>query len=174
MKKILLVISFCLVASIAISLASKVQAFEVDWFRSGMTKEEVEKQLKGMGFNKIDIEERSILARDIPDTATSRFYQFVFKNDKLISLHKSFPHSVNNFIFLFDKLTSLYGKPVSSTPHILLSSTGEIRLIRFNFFKYLSEPNTFNSVTEVIALSLVGESPNPSLSVTYQAGPLND
>ncbi|MGA2318683.1 MAG: hypothetical protein ABSG71_20240 [Thermodesulfobacteriota bacterium] len=147
-------------------------AFDVEGFKSGMSQKEVENLIRSMNFSKIDIGNNNISAFDIPVTNNSRIYQFVFKDNKLIHFKMSFPPSVNNFIFLFDKFISIYGQPVFSTPNIMLSSTGEMRVIRFTFFNNLSEPNIFDSVTEIIELYLFGESPKASLNVMYQAGSL--
>jgi hypothetical protein len=160
------------VIGLAIFGYKEALAFDVDGFKSGMSQKEVENLIRFKNFSKIDIGQESISAFDIPVTINSRIYQFVFKDNKLIHFKMSFPPSVNNFIFLFDKFISIYGQPVFSTPNIMLSSTGEMRVIRFTFFDNLSEPNIFDSVTEIIELYLFGESPKASLNVKYQAGSL--
>lgn len=105
-------------------------AFDADGFQSGMTKKEVKEILKTWNFDKIDEEENSILAYDTIKTA-KRWFSFGFRNNKLYSLQKNFPPSMKNFIFLFNKFTSVYGKPTDSHSEISLGSSGETRSITF-------------------------------------------
>ena len=103
----------------------EVFAFDVDGFKSGMTKEEAKETLKRWNFDRVDEEEDLISAYDTSETG-QRHIVLGFKNDKLNSFQKHFSPSMENFRLLLNKLTSVYGRPSESDSETSLN-TNETR-----------------------------------------------
>jgi len=106
---------------------AEIFAFDVDGFKSGMTKEEVKEILEGWNFDKVDEEEDLISAYDTSERAQRRFV-LGFKNSKLNSFQRDFLPSMENFKLLLNKITSVYGRPSESDSETSLDS-GETRKI---------------------------------------------
>jgi hypothetical protein len=130
MKSLSVGIGIVLIIGLTILGCTITFAFDVDGFKSGMTKKEVKEMLKGWNFDKIDEEEDSVRAYDTTKTA-KRWFSFGFRNNKLTSFQKDFPPTMKNFIYLFNKFTLIYGKPIDSYSDISLDSSGETRSIWF-------------------------------------------
>ena len=141
-----------------IFICPKVSAFEVDGFKSGMTKEEVRRLLKSYHFDKIEDKEGGIYAYDIPIDRTHRSYGLFFYDDKLVLLHKNFPPSIKKFIFLFDRFSALYGKPFDSNSEVRIESHGESRRIIFYWSK----------MGEIVSLHYIVFPNNDDLHVIYE------
>lgn len=152
------------IIGIAVFTYSKAFPFDVDGFKSGMTKKEVKELLNGYNFDKIQEEDDKfgshIMAYDIPTKNTFRHYNFQFVNDKLILLQKQLFPSMKNFILLFDRLTSLYGKPIDSKTRIELSTHGESHGISF----------LWHAKSETIDLSYHVFPNGDDFSITYNLG----
>jgi hypothetical protein len=82
-------------------------AFEIDMFRSGMSKTQVKSLLKH--YATVEEKEDNIFAIE---NSFSRFYSFNFCNEKLVMVKKDLNPSIKELIILFDKLTNNYGKPI--------------------------------------------------------------
>jgi hypothetical protein len=164
MKSLLGKLGVTLVIGLAIFWYAEAFSFEVDGFKSGMTKKEVKELLNGWNFDRIQEQEDKfgsyIRAYDIPTKNTYRHYRFQFANDKLILLQKHLFPSMKNFILLFDRLTSLYGKPIDSNTRIELSTYGESHEISF----------LWHAKSEAIDLSYSVFPNNDAFSITYNLG----
>lgn len=164
MKSLSFKLGVVLVIGLVIFGYSIGRAFEVDGFKSGMTKKDVKESLNGWNFDKIQEEEDKFgshfMAYDIPTKSTFRHYKFQFVNDKLILLQKHLFPSMKNFILLFDRLTSLYGKPIDSKTRIELSTHGESHDISF----------LWHAKSETIDLSYHVFPNGDDFSITYNLG----
>lgn len=140
-----------------------VKSFEVDQFKSGMTQKEVKEILSTQNFDKIQDKGKCIFAFDLPQKNTNRRYSFCFYQDgKLNLLEKDFPPSMKNFIALFDKFTSFYGKPFDYLSRITIENhdLSESREIAF----------MWRTQTDTIELKYIVFSTNDQLKVMYKVG----
>jgi hypothetical protein len=104
---------------------SKAQSFDVDGFKSEMTKKEVKEQLKEWKFDVIDEKDNDIKAYDNLRKTDSRLYFFNFCDDKLVLIEKNVQPSMKNFIILVEKLTNTYGKPIDTYADTSIHTFGE-------------------------------------------------
>jgi len=112
---------------------SNVYSFDVDGFKNGMSQKELRENLNDWKFDKIEERDNFIRAWDIPDSGAKRWYVFTFCNTKLNSVQKDIKPSMKNFILLFQKLTSIHGKPIDSHVEMSIDSIGETNSISFHW-----------------------------------------
>lgn len=91
-------------------------AFDVDGFRSGMTKAEVMRLLEAGNYKKISTEGSLVMAMDIPLGETSRHNSFYFCQDKLFRYTKSLRPEFHYFVRLFSEKRKILGPPTDVIP----------------------------------------------------------
>jgi hypothetical protein len=126
-KKLSLVCLFSIFIILIIS--SESQSFDLDGFKSGMTKKEVKNQLSEWKFDVIDEKNNVITAYDALKTANPRWYVFNFTNDKLVLIQKDVKPSMKNFMILVEKLTDTYGKSIDTHADTSIDASGETHAI---------------------------------------------
>lgn len=111
---------------ILIALASPAQAFQLDEFRNGMSKDQLREVLAGWKFDRVqDFSDTTILAYDQPEKRTFRQYTFTFCNDKLVALQHELKPSLRNFIITSNNYIAKNGQPVKVDTNSSVISTGE-------------------------------------------------
>ncbi len=110
---------------------SRAYSFEVDGFVTGKSQEEIRNKLTEWNFDRIEEKDNFIRAWDNPDGPTQRLLVFNFCNKKLMSIQKDLNPSMKNFILMFDKLSSKYGKPIDSKVDRTIDHIGETNAILF-------------------------------------------
>ncbi|MCI0558490.1 MAG: hypothetical protein MN733_08345 [Nitrososphaera sp.] len=100
-----------------LSASGAALAFDVDGFQDGMSKLDVKDMLTKLNFNGIiDYTNDTLMARDLPPKGTGRSYTFNFCKDRLVSIQKDYPPSMEHFILLADNLKRDFGEVVSIYP----------------------------------------------------------
>lgn len=88
------------------------QAFEVDTFKSGMSREQVKEALKSYTFDKVqDFSVNTLIAYDQPEKGSNRQFTFDFCNDKLVGLQQDFAPSNRNLSIMVSNYIGKYGQP---------------------------------------------------------------
>lgn len=120
-----------IVLFVLLFFCSNGNSFDIDGFRNGMSQETIKNNLSEWKFDKVEEKENFIKAWDIPKRGNERLYVFNFCNKKLRDIQKNFEPSMKNFIFLFNKFSSIHGKPIDSHTDSSLSNIGESWSIAF-------------------------------------------
>jgi hypothetical protein len=103
-----------------------VHAFEIDQFKSGMSRVQIKEQLVDWNFD--TVEEAGpdvILAFDGVKKETNRLFKFYFCNDKLATFEQSLKGSVKNFIVVTQNYVRQYGQPIKVDAGTNVLSNGE-------------------------------------------------
>lgn len=101
-------------------------AFEVDEFKSGMSREKIKEALKSWNFDKIqDFSQETLIAFDLGGKGTNRQLVFNFCNDKLVSFEQEVKPSLKNFINTVNNFNAKYGQPSKVEADTGVISTGE-------------------------------------------------
>lgn len=102
------------------------QAFQLDEFRNGMSKEKLREVLAGWKFDRIqDFSDTTVIAYDQPEKRTFRQYTFTFCNDKLVALQHELKPSLRNFIITSNNYIASNGQPMKVDTNSSVISTGE-------------------------------------------------
>ena len=116
--------SFFFLASIC--LCANAAAFEIDQFKSGMTRAQVKESLTDWNFDLIDeAGPEVILAFDGPKKETNRLFKFYFCNDKLVTFEQSLKGSVRNFVTVTQNYVRQHGQPMKVDASNSVISNGE-------------------------------------------------
>lgn len=111
---------------VLLAAAGSAQAFQLDEFRNGMSKEKVREVLAGWKFDRIqDFSDTTIIAYDQPEKRTFRQYTFTFCNDKLVALQHELKPSLRNFIITSNNYIASNGQPMKVDTNSSVISTGE-------------------------------------------------
>ena len=109
-----------------LALSYPVYAFEVDEFKSGMSREKVKEALKSWNFDKIqDFSQETLIAFDLGSKGTNRQLAFNFCNDKLVLIEQEVKPSLKNFITTVNNFNAQYGQPSKVDADSGVISTGE-------------------------------------------------
>jgi len=109
-----------------LTLSYPVHAFEVDEFKSGMSREKVKETLNSWNFDKIqDFSQETLIAFDLGSKGTNRQLVFSFCNDKLVSFEQEVKPSLKIFINTVNKFNAKYGQPSKIEADTGVISTGE-------------------------------------------------
>lgn len=107
--------------SLALCVTYSANAFEVDAFKSGQSKEQVREALKTYTFDKVqDFSAQTLIAYDQPEKGTNRQFVFDFCNDKLVGFQQEMAPSPRNLTIIVNNYITKYGQPfkVSATSNV--------------------------------------------------------
>jgi hypothetical protein len=100
--------------------------FEIDQFKSGMSRSHVKELLGEWNFDNIDeAGPEVILAFDGAKKETNRLFKFYFCNDKLVSFEQSLKGSIKNFVIVTQNYVRQYGQPIKLDAATNVVSNGE-------------------------------------------------
>ena len=109
-----------------IAVASPAQAFQLDEFRNGMSRDKLREVLAGWKFDRVqDFSDTTIIAYDQPEKRTFRQYAFTFCNDKLVAVQHELKPSLRNFIITSNNYIAKNGQPMKVDTNSSVISTGE-------------------------------------------------
>jgi len=91
-----------------VAICTEAQPFDVDGFKDGMSRSKAREIIDRGNLSNIEEKDTAISAYDLHH----RFYAFNFYKNRLVYLQKYIKPSMKQFIGLFDKFNSAYGKPV--------------------------------------------------------------
>lgn len=101
-------------------------AFEVDAFKSGMTKDQVRDALKTYGFDKVqDYSAQTLIAYDQPEKGSNRQFVFDFCNDKLAGLQQDMAPTNRNLVIIINAYNTKYGQPMRVNANSSVTSIGD-------------------------------------------------
>lgn len=143
-------------------LASPATAFEVDSFKSGMTRDQVKEALKTYSFERVqDFSATTLIAYDPPEKGSNRQFVFDFCNDKLVSLQQEMGPSIRNMMIMVGNYNTKYGQPSKVNANTNITSIGERNELTFHWRKGLDVLGVrYITTAPVEQLLLVYESPN--------------
>ena len=111
---------------VALAFAAPAQAFEVDAFKSGMSKEQVKDALKSYTFDKVqDFSVQTLIAYDQPEKGSNRQFAFDFCNDKLAGMQQEMAPSNRNLVIIINNYNAKYGQPIKVNASSSVTSTGD-------------------------------------------------
>jgi hypothetical protein len=101
-------------------------AFEIDQFKSGMSRAQIKDMLADWNFDTIEDAGPDVtLAFDGVKKETNRLFKFYFCNDKLVTFEQSLKGSVKNFIVVTQNYVRQYGQPIKVDAGTNVLSNGE-------------------------------------------------
>ena len=140
-------------------LALPAAAFEVDSFKSGMTRDQVKKALKSYNFEREqDFSATTLIAYDPPEKAANRQFVFDFCNDRLVSLQQEMGPSFRNLTILVGNYNAKYGQPSKVTANSNVTSIGERNELSFHW----------RMGTDVLGVRYVFTAPVEQLTLIYE------
>jgi hypothetical protein len=102
-----------IIVLVTLAFAAPASAFEVDAFKSGMSKEQVKDALKSYTFDKVqDFSVQTLIAYDQPEKGSNRQFVFDFCNDKLAGMQQEMAPSNRNFVIIISNYNAKYGQPI--------------------------------------------------------------
>jgi hypothetical protein len=108
------------------TLLGPAWSFEVDQFRSGMSRAQVKESLRQWQFDQLeDVGPEILLAYDLPSKQTSRLFKYYFCSDKLAVFEQSLKASVKSLITVTQNYVRQYGQPVKVDAGNNVVSNGE-------------------------------------------------
>jgi hypothetical protein len=108
------------------ALCHHAQAFEIDQFKSGMSRAQVKEFLAEWNFDSVEDAGPDVtLAFDGVKKETSRLFKFYFCNDKLVTFEQSLKGSVKNFVTVTQNFVRQYGQPMKVDAATNVISNGE-------------------------------------------------
>lgn len=141
-------------------LAQPCAAFEVDAFRSGMSREQVRQALASYDFERVqDFPPSTLIAYDTPERASHRQFVFDFCNDRLVGLQQEVAPSLRNLVIVVNNYNGRYGQPVRVVANTNVTSIGERNELAFHWRKG----------PDVIGVRYVTTAPVESLMLVYEA-----
>lgn len=115
----------CLLA-VLLLFGTTARAFEIDTFRSGMSRAEVKRLLADWKFDQIrEFSGDTLIAYDYPEKDTSRQFTFSFCNDRLAAFEQEMKPSMKNFIVISGNYNRTYGQPIQVDATSNVTSLGE-------------------------------------------------
>jgi hypothetical protein len=135
-------------------------AFEVDSFKSGMTREQVREALKTYDFERVqDFSPSTLIAYDTPEKGGNRQFVFDFCNDKLVGLQQEMGPSIRNLMIMVSNYNTKYGQPSKVTANTNVTSIGERNELAFHWRKG----------PDVVGVRYVTTAPVEQLMLQYDA-----
>lgn len=105
---------------------ASAQAFELDTFKSGMTREQVKEALKSYTFDKVQaFSNATLIAYDQPEKGSNRQFAFDFCNDKLVGLQQDMAPSTRNLAIIVGNYITKYGQPYKVAASSNVTSIGD-------------------------------------------------
>jgi len=109
-----------------LTFATPAHAFEVDAFKSGMSKEQIKAALKSYTFDKVqDFSAQTLIAYDQPEKGSNRQFVFDFCNDKLAGLQQEMAPSPRNLMIVIHNYNAKYGQPIKVNATSNVTSIGD-------------------------------------------------
>ena len=109
-----------------LALCQPAQSFEIDQFRSGMSRAQVKDFLGEWNFDTVEDAGPDVtLAFDGVKKETNRLFKFYFCNDKLVTFEQSLKGSVKNFVTVTQNYVRQYGQPIKVDAATNVISNGE-------------------------------------------------
>lgn len=152
----------CLFLILFALFALPAAAFDLDAFKSGMTRSQVKDALKTYNFERVqDFSDTTLIAYDTPEKASNRQFVFDFCNDRLVGLQQEMSPSIRNLMILVGNYNTKYGQPSKVSANTNVTSIGERNELAF-FWRKGSDVVGVRYVTiaPVEQLSLQYETPN--------------
>ena len=141
------------------ALALPAAAFEVDSFKSGMTREQVKDALKTYNFERVqDFSATTLIAYDTPEKGGNRQFVFDFCSDKLVSLQQEMGPSIRNLMIMVGNYNTKYGQPSKVTANTNVTSIGERNELSFHWRRG----------SDVIGVRYVTTAPVEQLMLVYE------
>jgi len=129
-------LSFLILA--ALTLAQPAGAFEVDSFKSGMSKEQVRAALKSYAFDRVqEFSEQTLIAYDQPEKGSNRQFVFDFCNGKLAGLQQDMAPSLRNVTIVINSYIAKHGQPFKVNAQSSVTSIGDKNELAFYWRKGL-------------------------------------
>ncbi|MEO5862771.1 MAG: hypothetical protein ABIW48_01050 [Burkholderiales bacterium] len=120
MTRIRLVFYLCL------PLCHPAHSFEIDQFKSGMSRAQVKEFLGEWNFDNVEDAGSDVtLAFDGVKKETNRLFKFYFCNDRLVTFEQSLKGSVKNFVTVTQNYVRQYGQPTKLDAATNVISNGE-------------------------------------------------
>lgn len=108
------------------ALCHAAQSFEIDQFKSGMSRAQVKEFLAEWNFDTVEDAGSDVtLAFDGVRKETNRLFKFYFCNDKLVTFEQSLKGSVKNFVTVTQNYVRQYGQPMKVDAATNVISNGE-------------------------------------------------
>lgn len=121
-----------LVFVLTLSTALPVNAFEVDAFKSGMSKEQVREALKSYTFDRVqEFSAQTLIAYDLPEKGSNRQFVFDFCNGKLSGLQQEMAPSLRNTTIVLNSYITKYGQPFTVNAQSSVTSIGDKNELAF-------------------------------------------
>lgn len=134
--------------------------FQIDTFRSGMTREEVKAALKSYDFERVkDFSPTTLVAYDTPERASHRQFIFDFCNDRLVGLAQEVAPSLRNLVIVVNNYNERYGQPMRVTAATNVTSIGERNELAFHW----------RNGPDVIGVRYVTTAPVETLMLLYES-----
>lgn len=146
--------------TLALLAALPAAAFEIDAFRSGMTREQVREALKSYDFERVqDFSPTTLIAYDTPERASHRQFVFEFCNGRLVELQQEVAPSLRNLVIVVNNYNARYGQPVRVTARTNVTSIGERSELAFHW----------RQGADVVGVRYVVTAPVEQLMLVYEA-----
>ena len=144
---------------ILLGFVSISSAFEIDGFIRGMSMQEAQENVKSFSYDKVEVKEGRIFARDYRNKGSYRSINLIFCNGKLVQITKDLKPRFDYFTRLVDEKRKEFGKPVDawSRPTDVTSN------IEFDSITFLWKVDD-----TIIDVSYTEFSTNNQLSITYE------
>ena len=140
-----------IIGLLVLVLAAPADAFEVDVFKSGMTKEQVKEALKSYTFDKVqEFSAQTLIAYDQPERGSNRQFTFDFCNGKLAGLQQEMGPSTRNLVILINSYNAKYGQPFKVNAASNVTSIGDKNELALYWRKGLDLVGVRYSVTSPI------------------------
>lgn len=111
---------------LVLSASMSASAFEVDIFKSGMSKEQVREALKSYTFDRVqDFSAQTLIAYDQPEKGSNRQFVFDFCNGKLSGLQQEMAPSLRSATIVLNSYITKYGQPFMVSAQSSVTSIGD-------------------------------------------------
>ncbi len=135
-------------------------AFEVDAFKTGMTREQVKEALKSYAFDTVrDFSETTLIAYDQAEKGTRRQLVFDFCNGRLVGLQQEVAASNRNLSIVIANYNRRFGQPLRVDASNNVTNQGERSEIRLHWRRG----------TDVVGVTYVVVEPVEQLMLRYDS-----
>ena len=125
-----------LIPLLLLFLGGAADGFEVDVFKSGMTRQEVKDALKSYNFDRVqDFSTQTLIAYDQPEKGSNRQFVFDFCNDKLSGLQQEMAPSLRNVTITLNSYMNKYGQPFKVKAQSSVTNLGDKNELGFYWRK---------------------------------------
>jgi hypothetical protein len=151
-----------IICFVALAFAAPANAFEVDAFKSGMSKEQVKEALKSYTFDKVqDFSAQTLIAYDQPEKGSNRQFVFDFCNNKLVGMQQEMAPSNRNLVIIINNYNAKYGQPIKVSAGSNVTSTGDKNELALYWRKGLDVVGVkYNVIAPIEQLLVQYDAPN--------------